>query len=512
VTVDSGLVAGRYQLIREVGRGGMGSVWLAHDEVLGRDVALKRLGQFQGQQNQARAQREAQLAARLSHPNVVTVFDLAEEGETRWLVMEYVEGTTLSQLAAERGGLPIEEACAIVRQAAEALRVAHEAGIVHRDVKPSNLIVAPDGTTKLTDFGIARGAADDTLTSTGILTGSPAYISPEVASGGMATTASDIWSLGGSLFQAVTGRPPYEVGENVLAGLLKVVQDDPPRLPPGSGPLETVLAATMVKEPERRWTAAQVCAFLDGAPLAAGPAGPVEPAQSSPSDDTKLLPPLPPPDAIIPPPPTQAPPSAAAPPEPPDRPGRPGRSGRSAALLWPVAAGLLVLVLLLGAWLLGRAGSPDRSAERADRSATSSATVAPSTSRPSASGAVSGPTASGMATFVRDYLATVTTDTKAAFAMLTPSFQEESGGYDDYHAFWAPIRGATVSEVEADPEDLTVSYRVAYDGPESRPSEDRVQLQLVYRDGRYLISGESSRDGGDRGTGGGSQGEGGGQG
>ncbi|MFI2707640.1 serine/threonine-protein kinase, partial [Nocardioides sp. CER28] len=281
MTVDSEAVAGRYKLIHEVGRGGMGSVWLAHDELLGRDVALKRLGQFQGPQNQARAQREAQLAARLSHPHVVTVFDLAEDGETRWLVMEYVEGTTLSKLAADRGGLPPAEAAAIVRQAAEALSVAHEAGIVHRDVKPSNLIVGFDGTTKLTDFGIARGAADDTLTASGVLTGSPAYIAPEVASGGLATPASDVWSLGGSLYQALTGRPPYDLGDNVVAGLVRIVHDEPPRLPPGSGPLATVLAATMVKEPERRWTAAQVCAFLDANP---GPAT---------REQTRLLPPVP---------------------------------------------------------------------------------------------------------------------------------------------------------------------------------------------------------------------------
>ena len=492
MTVDSELVAGRYQLIREVGRGGMGSVWLAHDEVLGRDVALKRLGQFQGQQNQARAQREAQLAARLSHPNVVTVFDLAEEGETRWLVMEYVEGTTLSRLAADRGGLPAEEATAIVRQAAEALRVAHEAGIVHRDVKPSNLIVAPDGTTKLTDFGIARGAADDTLTSTGILTGSPAYIAPEVATGAMATTASDVWSLGGSLFQAVTGRPPYDLGENVLAGLLRVVHDDPPRLPPDVGPLATVLAATMVKEPEQRWTAAQVCTFLDTVTASA----------SDRPDETRRLPPLPPPPppaAIAPPPPVQAVPPAAA-----------TRERRRPALLWPIAvAAALVLVLVLGAWLLGRSGAGDPDDQAADPPATSPSSAAPSTSRPPASSAsAAAPSADGMEAFIRDYLGTVTQDSRAAYAMLTPSFQRASGGFADYRSFWAPVRSATPSEIRADPDALTVSYRVAYDGPSTYPSQDQVQLQLVYQDGQYLISGESSRDGGDRGEARGPQDEG----
>jgi serine/threonine protein kinase len=469
---DSEPVAGRYQLIREVGRGGMGAVWLAHDELLGRDVALKRLSrisgtQFQDGHHQARAQREAQLAARLSHRNVVTVFDLAEDGETRWLVMEYVEGTTLSRLAADRGGLPPEEAAAIVRQAAEALHVAHEAGIVHRDVKPSNLIVAPDGTTKLTDFGIARGDADDTLTATGILTGSPAYIAPEVASGSLATPASDIWSLGGSLYQALTGRPPYDLGDNVVAGLVRIVNDDPPRLPPGSGPLGTVLAATMVKDPAHRWTAAQVCAFLDGAPVTAEP------------DETRRLPVVP---AAA---PRPAPASAA-----PDRraphPRTPTR--QRPALLWPIAAGTLVLALVLGAWLLGRSGE-DQSRDGGASAATPTGTM-PSTSRPPSSIPPGGATADGMAGFVTDYLATVTRDPRSAFAMLTPAFQRASGGYGQYHSWWSSIRSAAVSDVRADPARMTVSYHVVYDGPGRQSSSDDVRLRLVEESGRYLIDGE----------------------
>lgn len=452
MTVDSDPVAGRYQLVREVGRGGMGSVWLAHDEVLGRDVALKRLGQVQGAQNQARAQREAQLAARLSHRNVVTVYDLAEDGDTRWLVMEYVEGHTLSQLAAERGGLAPAQAATIVRQAAEALRVAHEAGIVHRDVKPSNLMVGADGTTRLTDFGIARGATDDTLTATGVLTGSPAYIAPEVATGGLATSASDLWSLGGTVYHALTGRPPYDLGDNVLSGLVRIVHGEPPRLPPDSGPLATVLAGTMVKDPEQRWTAAQVCAFLDGAPA---------PVRTEP---TRVL----------------APPAA---------PG--GAATRAAGRrrrfpVWPVAAALLVVVLVLGAWLVGRSGSgsPDAGADPGRSPA------APSTSAEPSPPAPTGATAEGMAGFITEYLDTVTSSPQQAFDMLTPAFQQASGGYGQYRSWWAPIRGASVSDVQADPEAMTVSYHVVYDGPSSRPSSDDVRLRLVYESGRYLIDGE----------------------
>jgi serine/threonine protein kinase len=441
----------------------MGSVWLAHDAVLGRDVALKRLGQLHGEQNQARAQREAQLAARLSHRNVVTVFDLAEDGETRWLVMEYVEGTTLARLAADRGGLSPAEAVTVVRQAAEALRVAHEAGIVHRDVKPSNLIVGFDGTTKLTDFGIARGAADDTLTASGVLTGSPAYLAPEVATGGTATSASDLWSLGGTIYQAVTGRPPYELGDNVLSGLVRMVHEEPPRLPAEAGPLATVLAATMVKDPEQRWTAAQVCAFLDGAPV---------PARTEPT-------------RVMPPPPVPPAPSPAVP--------LPGETTtrvsplRRSVRLWPVAAGLLVLVLVVGAWLIGRSGSgsPETGADPQRSPA------APSTSAaPSATASPTGATADAMAGFITDYLGTVTSQPRKAFDMLTPAFQRASGGYAQYHSWWAPIRGAYVSDVHADPGAMTVSYHVVYDGPRSRPSSDDVRLRLVYESGRYLIDGE----------------------
>ena len=162
-------IAGRYTLEREVGRGGMGAVWLGTDRVLGRQVALKRLGRRPGAGTTdfERAEREARLAARLNHPHVVAVFDLVEEGEEHWLVMEYVEGRTLSELVREDGALTPDEAAPLLRQAADALAAAHESGIVHRDVKPSNILVTAEGQVKLSDFGIARAEADASLTQTG---------------------------------------------------------------------------------------------------------------------------------------------------------------------------------------------------------------------------------------------------------------------------------------------------------------------------------------------------------
>ena len=179
------MIAGRYSLVREVGRGGMGAVWLAHDEALGRDVALKRIGMVPGADTTdlARAEREARLAARLSHPHVVAVFNLVVDDDAQWLVMEYVEGTTMSQLVREEGPLTPDQAAPLLWQAADGLVAAHQAGIVHRDVKPSNILVDRRRRVKITDFGIAHVTADPSLTQTGLVTGSPAYLAPEVAAG-----------------------------------------------------------------------------------------------------------------------------------------------------------------------------------------------------------------------------------------------------------------------------------------------------------------------------------------
>ena len=241
------VIAGRYTLEREIGRGGAGIVHLAHDEVLGRSVAIKRIGLLPGTTGHdiARAEREARLAAGLNHPHVVSIFDLVKDKDCYWLVMELVDGRTLADLVRAEGPLRHTRAAGIIAQAADALVQAHKAGIVHRDVKPSNIMVNDDNHAKLGDFGIARATSDGALTQTGSVTGSPAYLAPEVASGQPATAASDVWSLGATLFYAIVGRAPYEVGENVLGGLYKIVHDDPPRLP-DDHPLAGLLAVMMV--------------------------------------------------------------------------------------------------------------------------------------------------------------------------------------------------------------------------------------------------------------------------
>ena len=224
------MIAGRYRLERQIGRGGSGTVHLAIDEVLGRRVAIKRIGLIPGSDSAEleRAEREARLAAALNHPNVVSVFDLVDEEDVRWLVMEYVDGQTLSERVRTSGALDATEAATLLAQTADALVEAHDHGIVHRDVKPSNIMIA-HGAAKLNDFGIARSEDDHSLTQTGLVTGSPAYLAPEVASGSSATPASDVWSLGATLYHAVTGKPQYDVGDNLIGALYKIVHEDPPR-------------------------------------------------------------------------------------------------------------------------------------------------------------------------------------------------------------------------------------------------------------------------------------------
>ena len=265
------MIAGRYTLEAEIGRGGMGAVWRGRDEVLRRTVALKKIGVAPGgiTPDARRAEREAKLAAKLNHSNVVAVFDLVEEtidGQShQWLVMEYVEGTDLSELIRRRGRLSPDDAAPILAQVASALAAAHGAGIVHRDVKPSNILVAPDGQVKLSDFGIARTSSDPALTQTGLVTGSPAYLSPEVASGEQATPASDVWSWGATLFHALEGHPPYQMGDNLLGALYRIVHEEPPRCEAAAW-LAPALEATMTRDPAQRWPIVTAQRFLEGGP------------------------------------------------------------------------------------------------------------------------------------------------------------------------------------------------------------------------------------------------------
>ncbi len=454
----------------------MGAVWLGTDEVLGRSVAVKRVGMLPGVTNpdMKRAEREARIAAQLNHPHVVAVFDLVEDGEAQWLVMEYVEGTNLSELVKANGSLPPDQAAPILTQAAEALAAAHSSGIVHRDVKPSNLLVTPDGQVKLTDFGIARAEADASLTQTGLVTGSPAYLAPEVAMGQTATESSDVWSFGATLFHALSGRPPYDIGDNLVGGLYKIVHEEPPRLA-DAGWLAPMLENTMERDPERRWSMTQVLNHF-----ASGGADP-QPTQTVPVvDPPTVIAALPPDGRHQAPPSTQEDLPVLAP-----TPAEPRRRQQPSRTIPLVAAAIGVAAVLLVGLAIGLGNREDPADPQTDSS--SSETASDSTD-----GSDEGPTAAGMEDFVEDYLTTAASDRRAAYEMLTPSFQEASGNYGGYSSFWSQVRGIEeISSVTADPETLQVTYTYTYELNGGGSQEETVSLTLEYDDGTYRIASEA---------------------
>jgi eukaryotic-like serine/threonine-protein kinase len=471
------VIAGRYELGREIGRGGMGAVWLGRDTVLGRVVALKRVGLMPGAESPdlQRAEREARLAARLNHPHVVAVFDLVEDGGETWLVMEYVEGATLSALVQRDGPLALDDAALLLRQAADALAAAHAAGIVHRDVKPSNMLVSPAAQVKLTDFGIARAQADATLTRTGLVTGSPAYLAPEVASGGTATPASDVWSWGATLFHALAGHPPYDVSDNVMGALYAIVHDEPPRLD-DAGWLAPVLEHTMAHEIGDRWSMAQLRDFLDQRPEVASHPSPVVVDEA-----TRTLDATPDEEPVAVPPVAWETQALEAPPP-------PGVRRRSP---WPWVAALVALAALavIGySALTAGGGGPaaTHSGPRSREPSRSSTTSSAGTTNPAAT------KARAMKRFLETYLSTVTSDRHTAWEMLTPGYQEASDNYGAYNGFWRTIASATPSDITADPAAMTVTYDVAYVRTDGSRTTEHHTLQLVRDGSTYLISNQLS--------------------
>jgi serine/threonine protein kinase len=235
------LIADRYALIAPLGRGGMGVVWRAQDAVLGREVDIKEvvfpatMPEAERRPARARVMREARAAARLNHPAAVTLYDVVTDQGGTFIVMELVNAPTLADLVREGGPLPVERVAEIGVQVAGALEAAHAAGIVHRDVKPGNVMVGERGVAKLADFGIASLQGDPQLTSTGLVIGSPAYMAPEQAKGEPSGPAADFWALGATMFYAVEGGPPFDRGASIAT--LAAVVNDPPRRPERAGPL-----------------------------------------------------------------------------------------------------------------------------------------------------------------------------------------------------------------------------------------------------------------------------------
>ncbi|MFI1653844.1 serine/threonine-protein kinase [Streptomyces sp. NPDC020472] len=251
------LLAGRYRLGAVLGRGGMGTVWRAVDETLGRTVAVKELrfptsiDEDEKRRLITRTLREAKAIARIRNNGAVTVYDVVDEDDRPWIVMELIEGKSLADAIREDGTLTPRRAAEVGLAILDVLRSAHREGILHRDVKPSNVLIAEDGRVVLTDFGIAQVEGDPSITSTGMLVGAPSYISPERARGHKPGPAADMWSLGGLIYAAVEGSPPYDKGSAIAT--LTAVMTEPVDPPKNAGPeLEQVIYGLLAKDPAQR--------------------------------------------------------------------------------------------------------------------------------------------------------------------------------------------------------------------------------------------------------------------
>lgn len=494
------LLAGRYRLLEQIARGGMGAVWRARDETLQREVAVKVLhaqavpGGTDAELAAERAMREARITARLHHPHAVPVFDVVDHEGRPCLVMQYLPSKSLQTVLDENGPLPPAQVARLGAEVASALAAAHRLGIIHRDVKPANVLIADDGSAKLTDFGISQSLGDSSLTSVGFVTGTPAYIAPEVARGGSAGFASDVYSLGSTLYRASEGRPPHGRDGEAMAVLAKVVngQLEPPTRSGALGPLlQRMLATDTAARPPMHNVALELREL-------AGGAGPrvVSGTPGRPDATTAL--------------PTAAPPRGPLPPVTPlPRDAEPSGGRRRGA--WIAVAALAVLLVALGALFLATRG--DDGTPVAGGSTTPSATTAttpppttasdtpsdtpsdtasdtPSdtpTSSASSTADTGAPTADDLANALTSYYALLPGDTDTSFQRLTPSYQQSpSGGIDGYRQFWGSITSVTVSDVVASPPD-TVTATLSYVFDDGRTAVERTTFGFVDQDGQLLI-------------------------
>ncbi|MFJ1554919.1 serine/threonine-protein kinase [Streptomyces mirabilis] len=295
VSQESGserVVAGRYSLLSPLGAGGMGTVWRAYDKVLHREVAIKEVRAPAGlaapdiERMYTRLEREAWAAARVAHPNVVTVYDVAMEEGRPWIVMELVRGQSLADLLKTEGRLSPQRAASIGLEVLAALHAAHETGVLHRDVKPANVLIARDGRVVLTDFGIAMIEGDSALTMTGEVVGSPEFLSPERALGQRSGPASDLWSLGVLLYAAVEARSPFR--QNTPLSTLRAIVDAELPQVRRAGALTPVIEGLLRKDPDERLTAEQAAADLRLIGQGGIPdAGIVPPSSDSPTVSTQ---------------------------------------------------------------------------------------------------------------------------------------------------------------------------------------------------------------------------------
>lgn len=494
------VLVGRYALLRELGRGAMGVVWLARDELLRREVAVKQLlvpGDTAAGEAAARAMREARIAARLHHPNAISVFDVVTENGQPWLVMEYLPSRTLAQVLAD-GPLPPAAAAGIGARVAAALAAAHELGIVHRDVKPGNVLLGDRGDVKITDFGIARASDDVTVTRTGMMAGTPAYLAPEVARGAMFGPASDVFSLGATLYAAVEGRPPFGLDENNLAVLHRVAAGQylPPRL---AGPMSGVLGRLLALDPQARPAAAAAAGLLGEVERVASASTAAMPLPAS----TAAMPPptrldlRPPPQYDSTPPPGDWPPQA-----------EPNRRSR---WRWPVAAVALVVVVVAVIAAIAVALNLGNQPGAASGPSGSTTRFTPTSQEPPATTTSDAPTTAtsttttepqprfdkeDVAEFVKDHYDLLPNDTETAWNNLTTRFRPE---YEEYVNFWSGFEKVEVEGkpvVSGDGRTFSVEIKLSLKPTDADdPTVERQELRVVAENGRLLIDGSTLLDG-----------------
>jgi serine/threonine protein kinase len=514
------LIADRYRLVREIGAGGMGVVWEARDERLARSVAVKQLRSqpgltdAEGEVVVQRAMREARITARLQHPYAVSVFDVVEHEGKPCIVMELVPSVPLSQAMRELGTLSPNEAARVGSQVAAALTAAHALGIVHRDVKPGNVLIGDDGAARICDFGISRSYGDTTLTMTGMITGTPAYLAPESARGQESTSSSDVYSLGATLYAAVEGVPPSGTEGNAIAVLYRVAAGEL-RPPERAGPLGPLLMAMMSADPSDRPTMAeaalQLSALAGGETIPPARPGAVDPTLRMPAPEptsmpdsapTPVLPPVAPPEiatrpvgpvvsaratpsgpAPAPTAPTREQPTPQQPtpaePTPAPASGSKRRRAPLAAIVIMVVLALVAVVLLwpnLQRWTAGSDPSP--AGKTSDRPASESATSTPT----------GAPTTAELTQAVTDYYGLLPDDTDAAWELLTDSYQRQTGGRDSYEDFWGEMDSVTVTDVSATTPDRAQATITYVEKSGNRKSTERRSFRLIRSDGVLKIN------------------------
>ena len=528
------LIADRYRLLRRVGSGGMGVVWEGRDERLERRVALKQLYRQSGASTREaelanqRAVREARLTARLQHPHAVPIFDAVEQDGQLWLVMQFIPSITLAAVLEQGGPLQPNEAAKVGAEVASALAAAHAVGIVHRDVKPGNILIAEDGAALISDFGIARALGDATLTSSGMIHGTPAYLAPEVARGSEANFASDVFSLGSTLYSALEGRPPFGTDDNTMALLHRVASGQFPP-PQHSGPLTPVIMDMLAIDTEERPSMGAVADGLarlakgrfdeEALTLAASDDGAKDeettPAAYSGHDAQQATGPSP---AAAPKSPIASAPASQA-----QRPTEPRRRRGLAAAVTVVALigiGILVTALLVndrraanptvdtGPSISAAPASPKLSTPSATPSAPSPTPQAsapqqgpapkptPSKSRagsrapsPTTAPTVRGtPTAAQLRRAITSYYALMPRNTNAAWPRMTASYQtNHAGGRQAYQRFWDAISKITVADVRGIPPD-SAQATLTYYFNDGRVVRERTAYGLVNEGGRLKIN------------------------